>query len=75
MTEALTGISDPLYNLILLTQQALEDCLRYGHFARDARVGGDDELADFFDELSDNDRDVAERAKDMLRARLQDLST
>ena len=75
MTDIVTGTADPLYNLILLAQQALEDCLRYQHFARDARDGGDDELADFFDELSDNDRDVAARAKDMLRARLQDPST
>jgi rubrerythrin len=70
MTDTPTGTADPLYNLILLAQQALEDCLRYQHFALDARAGGDAELASFFDELSENDRDVAARAKDMLRARL-----
>jgi rubrerythrin len=59
-----------MYNLILLAQQALEDCLRYQYFARDARDGGDVELAEFFDELSENDRDVAARAKEMLRVRL-----
>ena len=68
--DALTGTSDPLYNLILLTQQALEDCLRYQHFASDAREGGDTELAEFFDELAKNDHDVAERAKAMLGRRL-----
>jgi hypothetical protein len=68
--DVLTGTPDPLYNLILLAQQALEDCLRYQHFARDARDGGDGELADFFDELARNDHEVAERAKRMLHARL-----
>jgi rubrerythrin len=70
--DAATGTSDPLYNLILLTQQALEDCLRYQHFARDAREAGDVELADYFDELAQNDREVAARAKSLLRARLGD---
>jgi hypothetical protein len=68
--DVLTGTADPLYNLILLAQQALEDCLRYQHFARDARGGNDQELADFFEELARNDHEVAERAKAMLRTRL-----
>jgi rubrerythrin len=72
MSDTTTGTADPLYNLLLLAQQALEDCLRYQHFACDARNGGDVELAEFFDELSENDRDVAARAKDMLRIRLHD---
>lgn len=70
MTTPDTGTKDPLYNLILLTQQALEDCLRYQHFAADARDGGDDELADWFEELAQSDREIAERGKTMLKARL-----
>jgi rubrerythrin len=72
MSDTTTGTADPLYNLLLLAQQALEDCLRYEQFACDARDAGDVELAKFFDELSENDRDVAARAKDMLRTRLND---
>jgi hypothetical protein len=68
--DKLTGTPDPLYNLILLAQQALEDCLRYQHFAQDAREGGDQDLADFFEELAQNDHEVAERAKAMLQVRL-----
>jgi hypothetical protein len=68
--DAQTGTPDPLYNLILLTQQALEDCVRYQHFAADARDGGDTELAEYFDELAQNDHEVAERAKAMLARRL-----
>jgi hypothetical protein len=66
-----TGTSDPLYDLIVLTQQALEDCTRYQHFADDARRGSDEELADFFQELATNDHEVAERAKAMLARRLR----
>jgi hypothetical protein len=65
-----TGTPDPLYDLILLAQQALEDCVRYQRFATDARDGGDSELAEFFEELARNDHDVAERAKRMLLVRL-----
>lgn len=70
MTDVSTGTRDPLYNLILLTQQALEDCFRYQHFAEDARAGGDDELAVWFEELAQSDREIAERAKRMLADRL-----
>jgi rubrerythrin len=65
-----TGTKDPLYDLILVTQQALEDCFRYQHFADDAREGGDRELADLFDELAQNDRELAERTKALLARRL-----
>jgi rubrerythrin len=65
-----TGTKDPLYDLVLVLQQALEDCTRYQWFADDARQGGDEELAGFFDELAASDREIADRAKGMLRARL-----
>lgn len=65
-----TGTRDGLYDLILVLQQALEDCVRYQHFAVDARADGDDEIADFFDELAESDRDIAERGKRLLAARL-----
>jgi hypothetical protein len=65
-----TGVSDSTYDLVLLLQQALEDCKRYQHFAQDARSDGDDELADFFEELALNDHGVAARARHMLARRL-----
>ena len=64
-----TGTDDPLYDLILVTQQALEDATRYELFARDAE-GRDPELGAFFAELADSDRTIAERAKGLLLARL-----
>jgi hypothetical protein len=65
-----TGIGDATYDLVLLLQQALEDCARYQHFARDARAEDDEELAAFFDELALNDHGVAARARRLLVARL-----
>lgn len=65
-----TGVDDAHYDLILVLQQALEDCYRYQHFAADAEGRADGELADFFTELAESDRDIAERARRMLLARL-----
>jgi hypothetical protein len=64
-----TGVSDPEYDLILVLQQALADCHRYAHFAEDARLAGDDELASLFAELSQQDRDLAERLRGIARKR------
>ncbi|CAN5657512.1 hypothetical protein BH10ACT1_BH10ACT1_27070 [soil metagenome] len=67
--EVETGTDDPLYDLILVLQQALEDATRYECFARDSR-DADPELADFFEELAGSDREIADRAKALLLVRL-----
>jgi hypothetical protein len=68
--SAPTGVDDPDYDLILVLQQALEDCFRYQHFAADAEERGDRELVEFFTELADSDREIAARAKQMLFDRM-----
>jgi hypothetical protein len=65
-----TGTPDEHYDLILVLQQALEDALRYECFAEDSRKAGDDELADWFAELAASDREIAEKGKRLLLARL-----
>lgn len=65
-----TGTSDPDYNVVLVLQQALEDCYRFQCFAEDARKAGDDELVELFQELAEQDRDLAERVKKILARRL-----
>jgi hypothetical protein len=65
-----TGTPDVVYDLLLLAQQALEDCVRYRSFAEDARAVGDDELAEWLEELGESDEQIAERAKALLKARL-----
>jgi hypothetical protein len=69
-SDVSTGVDDPDYDLVLVWQQALEDCFRYQHFAADAEERGDEELVEFFTELADSDRDIAARAKRMLLARV-----
>ena len=68
--DARTGMSDPDYNVVLLLQQALEDCYRYQCFAQDAREAGDQELVSLFEELADSDRKIADRVKGILAKRL-----
>ena len=67
---AQTQTPDHVYDLILVLQQALEDCVRYEAFAQDAEGAGDRELATWFRDLSASDREIATRAKTLLRKRL-----
>ena len=67
---AQTATPDHVYDLVLVLQQALEDCVRYAAFAHDAQEANDAELAAWFRELADSDRQIAARAKALLRSRL-----
>jgi hypothetical protein len=67
-----TGLPDPVYDLVLVLQQALADCHRYAHFAEDARAAGDAELVELFEELTDQDRQLAGRLRGLLARRLGD---
>jgi predicted NBD/HSP70 family sugar kinase len=65
-----TGLPNHVYDLVLLLQQAAEDVVRYTGFSADARAAGDDEFADWCDELAESDRAIVARARAMLAARL-----
>jgi len=65
-----TGLSNEVYDLVLVLQQAAADAVRYSAFADDVRLADDRELANWFDELAASDRDVVDRAKSMLASRL-----
>lgn len=69
MTEPDTGTPDHVYDLIVTLQRALEDAWRFTHFTGDAKAAGDNELADFFRELADSDRDIAVRCQALLHSR------
>ena len=49
---------------------ALQGAETYGQYIRDAQQAGDDELVEFFGEIQEEERDRAERAKELLSARL-----
>ncbi len=64
--ERTTGISDSRYNLVSVLYHALEGGSTYDKYVEDAERDGDQELADFFREVQQQD---AERAKSLLDSR------
>ena len=67
-----TGTSDEGYNLVSVLYHALqgaETCTRY---IEDAERTGDEELANFFREAKDIQRQLAGQAKMLLKRRLGD---
>lgn len=65
-----TGLSNEVYDLVLVLQQAAADAVRYTAFADDAREVGDDELSVWFSELAASDREIVRRATQLLALRL-----
>ena len=70
VADVATGLPDHVYDLVLLLQQAASDVVRYEAFAADAKAAGDMELAEWLGELADGDREIVDRARTMLAARL-----
>ena len=69
-SEAKTGARDVTYNLVsnlYHSLQAAETCEQY---VQDARESGDRELEEFFRDCQEQNRDLAERAKNLLGAKL-----
>jgi len=66
----LTGERDETYNLVSVLYHALqaaESCARY---VRDADAHGDDQLAQFFEEVRGSQIELAQQAKQFLAERL-----
>jgi hypothetical protein len=68
--EQKTGTPNPVYDIVSVMYHALQGAETYDRYIADAQQRGDDELADFFGEVQARNRDVAHRAKDLLRDRL-----
>ena len=64
-----TGTRDTTYNLISVLYHALQGAETYGQYASDA--GSDQDLADFFREVQQQEQQRADRAKQLLATRLQ----
>ena len=65
-----TGTQDTSYNLVSVLYHALEGASTYEQYVRDAEQSGDQELAAFFREAINSSRQVADRAKQLLKQRL-----
>jgi hypothetical protein len=64
-----TGTNDPTYDLVSVLYHALQGADLYVQYASDA--GSDQELAAFFQEVQQQEKQRADRAKQLLAKRLQ----
>ena len=68
--EAQTGTRDEHYNLISALYHLLEGASTCAQYVRDAEESGDQELAQFFRDWQDEQRNLSERAKNLLGSRM-----
>jgi hypothetical protein len=67
---AATGESDEVYGLVSVLYHALQGAETYARYAADARRAGDGEVVEFFEECQSDEIERADRAKELLAARL-----
>ena len=67
--ERQTGISNTVYNLVSVFYHAAQGGTVYAKYIEDAEQEGDQELADFFRQVQEEDARRAQRAKELLDAR------
>jgi hypothetical protein len=68
--EQVTGTKDENYDVISVLYHCLQGASEIGQYIQDAEQSGDQELVDFFRDYQEAQRDLAERAKNLLGARL-----
>jgi phage shock protein A len=68
--QANTGTRNEQYNLVSVLYHCLEGSATYEQYIRDAQQAGDNDLANFFQEVKDTNSQLAERAKQLLGQRL-----
>lgn len=68
--EAKTGTRDVTYNLVSVLYHALQGAETYQMYIRDAEEAGDNELAQFFREVKQQEQQRADRTKFLLQQRL-----
>ena len=71
MTEASRQPKDKNYNLISVLYHSSDNVESLRTYIQDAEQEGDQELVDFFGAVLENNLTAAQRAKEMLVARLQ----
>ena len=65
-----TGTRDETYNVISILYHALQGAETYQQYVQDAEQRGDQELAQFFREVQQEEQRRADRAKQLLGKRL-----
>jgi len=67
--ERVTGVKDSVYNLTSVLYHAAEGGTVYAKYIEDAEQEGDQELADFFRQVQQQDAQQAQQAKSLLDQR------
>lgn len=65
-----TGLRDDRYDLISVLYHATHGAWNYDEYVSDAEEAGDDELAQFFRDVKQQNADRAQRAKELLKGRI-----
>jgi rubrerythrin len=68
--DKVTGVRDEHYNLVSILYHALQGAETYDTYISDAEGAGDQELAQFFREVQEEERRRAARAKELLGRKL-----
>ncbi|HYX51617.1 MAG TPA: hypothetical protein VE843_17850 [Ktedonobacteraceae bacterium] len=72
--QSKTGTSNEYYNLVSIMYHALNGAQTYDTYIRDAEQSGDNDLAQFFREVQQEDHRRSERAKQLLVQRAGKMS-
>lgn len=67
MPSGETGFDDVTFDLISIQYHALKAGHDYGQYVRDAENAGEQEIADFFGEVMEQDQQRAHRCHEFLR--------
>ena len=65
-----TGTSNTTYNLVSVMYHALQAAQTYQQFIQDAESAGDNDLAQFFRDVQQQDKQRAQQAERLLASRL-----
>ena len=65
-----TGTQDVHYNLVSILYHALQGAETYDQYIKDAEQGGNQDLAQFFRDVKDENQRRADRAKQLLAQNL-----
>jgi len=68
--ERITGVRDEHYNLVSVLYHALQGAETYEQYINDAERAGDRDLAQFFRDVQEEERQRAQRAKELLKQRM-----
>jgi rubrerythrin len=67
MATGETGFDDVTYDLVSVQYHALKAGHDYGQYVRDARNAGRDDIADFFNQVMENDSQRAATCHEFLK--------